>query len=144
MSRLRRVANIEGRRRDQAGARLLEARQELSRHHELLRRMMTPTAEQEQASAASMLAHREAAGRMVERLVEAAQAQRLLVNEAEEHFADTERRARQMERAVELNDEREALTRRRAEERAMEDTVIAVSAGRKKQPETSQQDRGER
>lgn len=143
MSRLRRVADIEGRRRDQAGARLFEARQELDRYHEQLRRMLTPTAERESHSGASMLVHRQAAGRMVERLVEATQAQRAVVDSAEEHYAESDKRARQMERAVELDDERLAATRRRAVERAMEDTVIAVTAGRNRseQPEQRGDDR---
>lgn len=131
MSRLRRVAHIEGRRRDQAGAQLSEARQELVRYHEQLKNMMSPAAEREAQSGASMLARRQAANRMVERLVEATQAQRTVVSSAEEHFAETDKRARQMKRAVELEDERLAAERRRAAERAMEDTVIAVSAGRR-------------
>lgn len=131
MSRLRRVAHIEGRRRDRAGAQLHEARQELTRYRDQLTSMMTPTAEREPQSGASMLAHRQAAGRMVERLVEATQAQRAVVNSAEEHFAESDKRARQMERAVELEDERLAADRRRAAERIMEDTVVAVNAGRR-------------
>lgn len=142
MSRLRRVADIEGRRRDQAGAQLFEARQELSRHHEQLRRLSTPTAERLPISGAAMLAHREAAGRLVERLVEATQAQRAVVNAAEEQFAENDKRARQMARAVELDDERTAAARRRAEERAMEDTVIAVSADRRTTPQADR--RGDR
>lgn len=134
MSRLRRVADIEGRRRDQAGAELYEARQELTRHHEQLEGMMTPSAEREPTSGASMLAHRQAAGRKVERLVEAAQAQREVVDDAAQQFADTDKRARQIARAVELDDQRLASARRRAEERRMEDTLIAVAADRKKAP----------
>lgn len=139
MSRLRRVAHIEGRRRDQAGAQLSEARQELTRYHDQLRSMMAPTAEREPRSGASMLAHRQAAGLMVERLVEATQAQRDVVSSAEERFAETDKRARQVERAVELEDERQAAVRRRAAERIMEDTVIAVTAGRRTRPPTPSQ-----
>ncbi len=131
MSRLRRVADIEGRRRNQAGAQLSEAWEELSNHREQLQRMMTPTAEREPTSGASMLAHRQAAGRMVQRLVEATQAQRAVVNAAREHFAEADKRARQIARAVELDDDRRLAARRRAEDRAMEDTVMAVTARRR-------------
>lgn len=135
MSRLRRVADIDRRRRDQAVAKLSEARQELIRHHDQLDQMMTPAAEGQQTSGPSMLAHRQAAGRKVERLVEATRAQRTVVDAAEEKFLATDKRAKQMERAVELEDERLAADRRRAAERAMEDTVIAVTADRRTRPQ---------
>lgn len=144
MSRLRRVADVERRRRDQAGAQLNDARQELTRHHEQLERMMTPTAGREPTSGASMLAHREAAGRMVERLIEASQAQREVVNAAAEQFALTDQRARQMAKAVEMDDERRTLDRRRAEDRRMEDTMIAVTAGRRKAPDSGRSRSGRR
>ncbi|MDH4277363.1 MAG: hypothetical protein OEW83_04685 [Acidimicrobiia bacterium] len=144
MSRLRRVAHIEGRRREQAGAQLFDARQELVRYHEQIRSMMAPTAERKPQSGAAMLAHRQAAGRMVERLVEATQAQRAVVSSAEEHFAETDKRAKQMARAVEIEDERLAADRRRATERVMEDTVIAVTAGRRSRPQPHRQPRGMR
>ncbi len=131
MSRLRRVADIEQRRRDQAGAELSKAREELRWHHDQLQQMMTPTAERTQPSGPSMLAHRQAAGRMVERLVEATRAQREVVDAAEEQFAETDMKARQMARAVELHDERLDAARRRAVERAVEDTVLTVSADRR-------------
>ena len=86
-----------------------------------------------------MLARRQAAGRLVERLVEASQTQREVVEEAEQHFADTDKRARQMARAVELDDERTAAARRQAEERRMEDAMIAVAAGRKNRSDSGRQ-----
>ncbi|MDH3301570.1 MAG: hypothetical protein OES24_13790 [Acidimicrobiia bacterium] len=139
MSRLRRVADIDKRRRDQAGAELSNARRELTRHRDQLNQMMTPTGEGDQSSGQSMLAHRQAAGRKVERLVEATRAQRTVVDAAEEKFVETEKRARQMARAVEMETERMAADRRRAADRVMEDTVIAVTADRRIRPHSQPQ-----
>ncbi len=131
MTRLERVADIERRRRDAAGAQLHAARRELDRHREQLRNASTPSTDTEPTSGASMLTRRQAAGRMVERLVAATQAQRTVVDQAVEDFERTDRRARQMNRAAELESERQAAARRRIEERNMEDTMIGVTAGRR-------------
>ena len=92
--------------------------------------MSQPSAGPATDSAAAMLAGRQAVGRMVDRLVTDTRAQNQLVAEAEQAFRHADRRAAQMDRAVELAMERQAIERRRAGEKQVEDTVIAVSTRR--------------
>lgn len=134
MTRLERVADIERRRRDKAGSELAGARRDLAFHRDQLRRVTAPATNHSAAtgtgSGSLMLAHRQAAGRLIDRLVEETQRQRAVVADAEAAFAAAEQRAKQMERAAELEAERLLAARRKAEERKLEDTVIAVSSRR--------------
>lgn len=131
-SRLDRVAAVENRRRAQAGSNLARARRDLDHYHQRLHQTMnqTPTGPAVD-SAAAMLAGRQAVGRMVDRLITDTRAQNQLVAQAEEAFRHADRRAAQMDRAVELALERQAVERRKAMEKHVEDTVIAVSTHRK-------------
>ncbi len=133
-SRLDRVAAVESQRRTQAGSNLAKARRDLDHHQQRLQQAMTqPQAETPgpaSGSAAAMLAGRQAVGRMVDRLINDTIAHNHLVAEAEEAFRHADRRSAQMERAVELALERQAIERRKALEKQLEDTVIAVSTHR--------------
>ena len=130
-SRLDRVAAVENQRRAQAGSNLAKARRDLDLHRQrLLQAVSQPSAGPDTGSAAAMLAGRQAVGRMVDRLITDTRAQNQLVAQAEEAFRHADRRAAQMDRAVELALERQAIERRKVREKQVEDTVIAVSTRR--------------
>lgn len=131
--RLDRVAAVEDRRRTQAGSALAQARHDLETYQQQLAETVSrpaPAPSGPAGSAAAMLAERQATGRMVDRMISDALTQNQVVSDAEEAFRHADRRAAQMERAVELALEREAVERRKAEEKKVEDAVIAVSSRR--------------